>query len=272
MAVQAANILRGIMGRVKAKRPKGNFPKLSWFMEKLLKHQEDKKAKQLQIGTIHLAYKRPYEVLHTYQELFEDEIYKFPSKTSEPYIIDCGAHIGMSVIYFKKLYPRSRILVFEPDAENFKLLQRNIELNHLSGIELRQSAVWINNGAISFHSRGGQGSQIATEEKENAVTIKAERLADILKEGHVDFLKIDIEGAEMDVINDCEPYLHNVDQLFVEYHGKADEGAKLATLMVLLQKQFSIYLKPAADNLQHPFVQRKTSHSFDVQLNIFCYR
>jgi FkbM family methyltransferase len=212
-------------------------------------------------------------VLHTYQELFEDEIYNFTASTASPLIIDCGANIGLSVLYFKQLYPHAAVLAYEPDADNFSLLQKNITQNHLSGVECRQRAIWVHNDIITFASDGSQGSGITQdEEQRNVVHLKAVRLADILKEQKVNFLKIDIEGAEVDVINDCEPYLHNVEQLFVEYHGKAAETEKLTKLLQSLKKEFKVYIKLAADNLQHPFVNRSTGGAFDVQLNIFCYR
>ena len=48
-------------------------------------------------------------------ELFEHQIYKFKCDTETPYIIDCGANIGLSIIYFKLLFPKAEIIAFEPD-------------------------------------------------------------------------------------------------------------------------------------------------------------
>jgi hypothetical protein len=59
--------------------------------------------------------------------------------------------------------------------------------------------------------------------------------------------------------------------MFVEYHGKASESEKLAELLGLLKQTYQVYIKMAADNLRHPFVEKTTGTSFDVQLNIFCY-
>jgi hypothetical protein len=56
-----------------------------------------------------------YEALsYLYNEIFIDNSYYFAAENETPYIIDCGSNIGMSILYFKTLYPNSRILAFEP--------------------------------------------------------------------------------------------------------------------------------------------------------------
>lgn len=273
MAILITNIVNGIWRKLKPKKFKARFPEVSWWMNKRLKHEEDQRKKILQIGQLTITYVRPYEVLHTYRELFEDEIYNFVSATSSPLIIDCGANIGMSVLYFKKLYPQARVIAFEPDEKNFELLLQNVKQNNLTDVECRKEAIWIKEGLLTFASEGTQASQITSDNSSKSrSSVKAIRLADILKNSNVEFLKIDIEGAEVEVIKDCDQFLDNVKQVFVEYHGKTDETEKLLSLLGILQKHYRIYIKQAADELPHPFVKKSTGNIFDVQLNIFCYR
>jgi len=272
MAVSVSTILKGLVHRIGKKKKSSRFPSLSWAKEKILKHQDEKAVKQMQFDNLRVAYKRPYELLHTYKELFEDEIYFFKANTNAPLIIDCGANIGLSVLYFKSLYPNAKLIAYEPDADNLALLKQNVSLNKLTDVECRQKAVWINYEELLFASDGTQGSGITTgQTATNVVSVQAERLADVLQNTKVDFLKIDIEGAELEVVKDCAPFLHNVQNLFVEYHGKAAESEKLAALLAVLKENFQVYIKMAADNLNHPFVEKTTGASFDVQLNIFCY-
>lgn len=274
MSLSINKIVSGFSHQFSKSKNHSRFPSISWIQEKKLKHQDEISIKNFSVGSSHaIQYKRPYEFLHTYKELFEEEIYRFDSPTTAPLIVDCGANIGMSVVYFKMLYPGSRIIAFEPDEENFKMLEANCRSNHFTDIDLRKSAVWIHNDWLSFSADGTQGSTIASGENgTNTVKVKSERLADLLKENKVDFLKIDIEGAELDVVKDCSPYFGNVTNLFVEYHGKATDTNKLTEILALLQPHFKVYIKLATDNLVHPFVQKSTGHAFDVQLNIFCYR
>lgn len=272
MSISAATLLKGLRHRLSKKKKASRFASITWLQEKTLKHQDDVSIKQLNIGSLRIVYKRPYEVLHTYKELFVDEIYAFCASRPQPFIIDCGANIGLSVLYFKQLYPNADVLAFEPDGDNLALLEQNISVNKLTGVECRQSAVWVHNDDLLFEASGTQGSGIVSEGgSANVVRIKAERLADVIAQKKVDFLKIDIEGAELEVVRDCAPFLHNVENLFVEYHGKAAEADKLSELLSLLKDNYRVYIKLAADGLRHPFVEKSTGASFDVQLNIFCY-
>lgn len=269
------NIIKGVYKRLHKTGKKGRFAKLSWSRVKLLKHEEDQLIKQLRINDQVMLYKKPYEVMHTYEEIFEREIYRFLSSTSSPLIVDCGANIGMSVLYFKAIYPHAKIMAFEPDEDNYSMLERNINANRLSDIEAIKAAVWKENTILEFSSSGSQGSRIQSDISgaRELVKVKAVRLADILSNNEIDFLKIDIEGAEDAVMHDCAPYLHKVKNLFLEYHGTVAETGKLSSILDLLSKcGFKTYIKMAADDLDYPFEKKHTGYSFDVQLNLFCYR
>lgn len=268
------NIIKGISRRLSSSEPQSRY-KLSWLQEKLLKHQEDKLEKKIEIAGLKINYIRPYEVLHTWQDIFEKEIYKFNPPAGKPLIIDCGANIGISVLYYKTIFPDADVIAFEPDQQNFQLLTKNIKDNNLQQVELHEAAVWIENGKISFASNAAEGSSIAQPgEADNIITVTSVRLADMLaKYEKIDFLKIDIEGAEDKVIADCHQQLSNVENLFLEYHGTVAETKKLATILQTIKEAgFNLYLTNAAYHLQNPFTQKQTGARHDVQLNLFCYR
>lgn len=203
-----------------------------------------------------------------------NEIYKFESATTNPVIIDCGANIGMSVIYFKLLYPTAFIEAFEPDAATFEILAKNCSVNNLSTVTLKKAAVWTHNDVISFSASESEASRVLEKSEPQEITVTAVRLADVLqKHPNVDFLKMDIEGAEWSVVQDIVPELKRVQNFFLEYHGKSWETYKLNDIMGILKSSgFSVYIKNAADNLRHPFVEKTTNSLYDVQLNLFCYR
>ena len=270
MIKTAANIIKGVF-RSK-KHIKSNFQKIGWVREKLIKHQDDKTIKKIQFQHVSILYKRPYELLHSYKEIFEQEIYRFSTKSDNPLIIDCGSNIGLSVIYFKNLYPGAHIIAFEPDETNFEILNLNIQNNGLTNIELHKSAVWITNGEISFEAKESEASHISDNTSDFKVSsIRLRNIIDSYQK--VDFLKLDIEGAEYQVMRDIENILSKVENLFLEYHGKVEEAYKLNEILTFLNNcGFSIYIKNAADNLQKPFVEKRTGTIYDVQLNLFCYK
>ncbi|MCZ6702618.1 MAG: FkbM family methyltransferase, partial [Ignavibacteria bacterium] len=58
-----------------------------------------------------------------FKEIFVDEYYKFESELTEPVIYDCGSNIGMSCIYFKRIFPGAKVKAFEADPKISKYLK-----------------------------------------------------------------------------------------------------------------------------------------------------
>ena len=78
-----------------------------------------------------------------YNEIFLSDDYYFETSNPSPLIIDCGSNIGFSVLYFKKLYPLSRLIAFEPNPNTFKLLEKNISQNAIQEVTLYNTALSI---------------------------------------------------------------------------------------------------------------------------------
>jgi len=204
-------------------------------------------------------------------ELFAKQNYKFVADKFDPRIIDCGSNIGLSVIFFKTLYPQAKVIAFEPDAGSFATLTQNLKRIGHTDVEAHEQAVWVADGQINFFREGSWGGKItAAAEGDNISRVATVRLKDYLSE-KIDFLKIDIEGAETEVLIDCAAELKNVQRLFVEYHSSAGEPQTLATLLtVISQAGLRYYIKEASERRQ-PFIG-KTLAGFDLQLDIFAYR
>ena len=155
--------------------------------------------------------------LVSYTEIFENEIYRFHASQIKHTIIDCGANIGLSVLFFSHNYPDHKIIAFEPDEHVFPLLQQNVRNYGLHNVQLIQSAVWDTEEVQQFYTDHGMGGRIGTAYKTNRPSkVSAVRLRNLLNED-VDFLKLDIEGAEYRVLSDCSELLEKVNHLFFEY-------------------------------------------------------
>lgn len=221
----------------------------------------------------------PFWHLHSLNELFFEELYDFSSDKHEPIIIDCGANIGLSTIFFKRKFPNSRIISIEADPEIFGMLIKNTSQFDLQNLKLLNKAVWIVDGNVTFNASGGLGGRIENTSNINSdslkVTVQSIRLKslldDIIKNGeNIDLLKIDIEGAEIEVIKDCEDCLAYVDKIFVEYHRLRGNSDNLFDFLRILENSgFSIYIKEAWNNLPKPFLYHNYKPLFDLQLNIF---
>lgn len=217
-----------------------------------------------------------YSYIHTIEGIFVEHLYRFSSSSDRPLVLDCGANIGLSTIYFKRLFPNARVVAFEPDAKIFSACRHNLDAFGFTDVELVNAAVWTSDGTLEFlpdnglggmvvesAASGGQAYQVA------AVDLKKYLTAD------VDFLKIDIEGSELAVLTDCSAHLPLVRNLFVEYHSRADRPQQLQELLAILTTAgFRYYIKHAWDYLTFPFVDHEKHRHvvYDLQLNIFAYR
>jgi len=217
-------------------------------------------------------FKSPFEFLHNLSEIFIEEIYKI-ELPADALIFDCGANIGISVLYLKKRFPQSTIVAFEPDKQNFEILNLNVTSFELKNVELNNTAVWVENTLLSFSNDSSMSSKIENENTiSTASLVKAIRLYDLINQ-QIDFLKIDIEGAEYKVLMDIETKLHYVQNMFFEYHGSFAQIGELTNIFTILNKHgFKYYIKEATPVYKHPFLRIEKDVPYDVQLNIFCFR
>lgn len=207
-------------------------------------------------------------------ELFQDEVYKFETKNQNPVIIDCGSNIGLSIIYFNKLYPGSSIIGFEADQNLYNICKKNLETFNIKNIQLENAAVWKNEGVVKFKTDNNLGGKITDESSNEKLSeVKTVKLSKYLNR-KIDFLKIDIEGSEFEVLNECQDYLHQVQRLFVEYHSSLHQEQQLDEILKIIKKAgFKYYMKEAAVGMKNPFVEHTTlKDGFNLQLNISCYR
>ena len=165
-----------------------------------------------------------WEFLHIYLTVFWLGEYKFVSEKRNPVIIDGGAHIGIGVLFFKKLYPDAKVIAIEPDPRNIKLLKDNISKQNLSDVILEQSALSHKNTPVNLYRYSWSWSNSIVNEvwgnKEqaiDAITIPSILLSHIINE-EIAFLKLDIEGAEYEVLNEAKDKLSLVKEMVIEFH------------------------------------------------------
>jgi len=177
-----------------------------------------------------------------YKDIFRQRIYQFHSEINSPYIIDGGGCIGMSVLYFKSIYPEARIICFEPDLEIFKILQHNLTTNNVNDVTLINAGLAKEEGILSFSPDNADGGRII-ENDQGSMKIRTVRLSEYLSEP-VDFLKLNIEGQELPVLQEVEESgkLRNIREMVIEYHGWPDEDQKLGELLVILDRNGFRYL------------------------------
>jgi FkbM family methyltransferase len=186
----------------------------------LPRHTDDR----ARLGDFHVRFVTQKSFDFQYREIFRERQYLFETDSSTPFVVDCGANIGMSVLYFKGLYPDARVLAFEPDPGAFACLRENVTGNALPDVRIENAAVTGVEGETDFfYDRVDPASLRMSIVRERMPkdrrTVRAVRLSRFLDE-EVDFLKLDVEGAELDVIGELADArkLRLVRQMLVEYH------------------------------------------------------
>lgn len=214
----------------------------------------------------------PPSFIAQYNDLIERDAYKFNSSKNAPFIIDCGVNIGLSVISLKKNFPNAEIIGFEPDPDIFNLARKNIDNSGYSDVQLIQKAVWVEETDLLFYQEGSAGGRLIEKENEKTVIVKTVELKTLLNR-EVDFLKIDIEGAEFEILKDIDNHLKFVNSIFVEYHSKINEEQNLAEILAILKKNnFRFYLESGHLSPKHPFLNRIEIDGFDNLINIFAFK
>jgi FkbM family methyltransferase len=211
--------------------------------------------------------------LWQFKEIFTDEAYKFHTTRSAPVIYDCGANVGTSCLYFKSIYPQAKIRAFEADPQITQLLEKNLQANGISDILVVGKAVWTDEQGIEIGLEGADGASVFSQGKK--IRIPSVRLSkELQNEPYVDMLKIDIEGAETAVLEDCQDSLTNVAHIFIEYHAYLHQAQDLDKILhILTRNHFRYFIRDAQDR-KSPFVaqQYKNNNGMDLQLNIFAYQ
>jgi len=202
--------------------PDGGFPNdivlRDFFTEHLCRGQE------FLMRDSTLTYVDKHAIWTLIHEILMDQEYYFDTDQKKPYIIDAGANFGMSSVYFKELYPNAEVLAFEPVPFLHDLASKNVARNKLSDVTVLKKGLAAKPGTATFFMSGDYSMAGSLTERRRTfgdeieeLTIETVPLADYL-DREVDFLKLDIEGAEGEVLMAAGDALANVRQMCVEWH------------------------------------------------------
>jgi FkbM family methyltransferase len=240
------------------------FLYLRWYGYERYKKVENIKVLGYKIDAPDIA-----SFLGQFREIFADDNYKFNAKSDEPVIYDCGANIGLSCLYFKSLYPKAIIIAFEADKNIANILSVNLQKNNIKDVTVISSAVWVHDDGVQFSTEGSDGGSILG--LDGKIKVPSVRLKSILEKSIniIDLLKIDIEGAEYEVIKDCDKSLDNVKNIFIEYHSWNNSPQNLSEILAILEQNSFRYFVNGICGRSQPFINKGEDQNMDLQLNIF---
>ena len=193
-----------------------------------------------------------------YKEIFIKHNYKFDFSKS-PYIIDGGANIGLAVLYFKRFYPDSKIVAFEPNPESFEYLKKNVESNNLQNVELHNAALGSESGNILFYTSTDMPSadigasairqhvdfHHSHKGKIIEVSVPCLQLSSFINKT-VNLLKLDVEGSESRIIREVNENFSMVENSIMEFHYHIDNpDNSLADILKVMENNHHIYFLSA---------------------------
>lgn len=190
-----------------------------------------------------------------FREVFVRRDYFFQTSVPAPFIIDAGGNVGMATVYFKTLYPDATILAFEPGPQAFRMLQENIRANGLTKVQALPHALGAREGTIDFYVDPDRPDSLLMSTLPRRMAKASHRVGMVrlstFIDREVDFLKIDVEGAEEAVLGELAEAdkLGLVRQMVVEYHHhiEPERDALAGMLRLLEQAGFGYQLTTRAD-------------------------
>jgi FkbM family methyltransferase len=206
-----------------------------------------------------------------YKEIFTEEFYKFNAHGKPPLIYDCGSNIGISCLFYHHHFKNPVVKAFEADPVIAEILKSNLKQNNIQGIEVIPKAVWVNDEGLEIYPDGADGASLIGEGK--SISIPTVRLKSLLeKETYVDFLKMDIEGAETAVIEDIKDCLYKIHHIFIEYHSYHHQPQSMDSILAALSYAGLRYYCLPVHIRKSPFVNTSKDRKMDYQINIFAYK
>lgn len=161
----------------------------------------------------------------------------------EDTVVDIGAHIGAFSVRAARLAHHGHVFSYEPSSKNFSMLMKNRLLNEANNLYVEESAVSGRNGRMTLFTPAGnpimgsllQGTSAHSE------TVNVTTIPDIIatqRIARIDLLKMDVEGAEYDILFNCpDETLAKIQRVVMEYHEFAGEKRNRLDLARLLEKQ-----------------------------------
>ena len=218
----------------------------------------------------HLTFFTYNALLSLLREIFVHEEYAVTLENQTPTIIDCGSNIGISILFFKAAYPQSTIIGFEPDAANFSVLQKNITKNTLSNITLINKAVADQDGMLSFNRVSTLCAKLA---QTGTTQVEAVKLSSYITKS-VDLLKMDIEGAEVAVLQELHKAkkLRFIKNIIFEFHYSVTNNNHLGSVLTLLENNGFHYQIATSREWRVSFDKSTHQELTDRCLMIYAYQ
>lgn len=188
--------------------------------------------------------------LKLFKQLMIHKEYEFKSPFEPTYIIDAGANIGLSSIFFATTYPHSKIIAIEPQNDNYVLLTENTK--NYTNIKCVNAGLWHKSTTLEVTDSGVGTTGFMVNETNPSnpngfAAISTEEILKMYDWPFIDLYKIDIEGAEKEVLSENTDWLLKTRMLIIELHDRKKPGCSKAFFNAFKDRNFECH--PFGQNL-----------------------
>ena len=175
-----------------------------------------------------------------YNQIFVLKEYAFPITVEPKVVIDAGANIGLSAIYYAMRFPAAKVYALEPERSNFDLMVMNVA--PFANVVPINKALWSETAELTIFDPGpgraglqkdgfqtfSPGDMQAHDSGPRVAAVDLDSLMRDYHIDHIDLLKIDIEGAEREVFGKPGEWLNRVGIIAIELHDRLRPGCSRA--------------------------------------------
>jgi FkbM family methyltransferase len=181
-----------------------------------------------------------------FREIFLDHEYDLPLQRNNQVIVDLGANIGISPLYFSKYYPASTIYAIEADSENYAVLEANVKGK--SNIFPTHAAIWNDNTPVFIETNTLHWARRVSDHQQEGSNVQGITLDHFMNEkgiDHIHILKVDIEGSEIQLfqyLKQQPALLHKIDNIIIETHDWIVPGCSKAVFDCLAEVNYNVQI------------------------------
>jgi len=181
-------------------------------------------------------------------------------------VLDIGAHGGFYALLLSKLVgPTGQVIAFEPLPANYRVLEENIALNGVKNVQIQCEAVGERSGEMEFRVPDPEDSliagQVSPADPRGYMSVRVVSLDDFLFERgvHVDFIKMDVEGAEGDILRGAWRTLRTFHSpMMVELHDVDKQKSRHPVVVMIEELGYQIQWLSEAGYTVHTFAEWPT--------------
>lgn len=169
--------------------------------------------------------------IQSIREVLMDEVYRPPFSMRPRVVVDLGANIGLTSLYYARRFHPTVLVAVEPDPANARLARRNLEP---WGASLIEAAIGPEDGVAWFDSSrdSNLGSVGSSQSGSQVQMVSMSTLIETSGIETIDLLKMDIEGGEQALLTGDTAWLSSVNAIVAEFHPSVVDYAGLVQILV----------------------------------------